>query len=153
MNQVPSRNWILLGEDDPNDALLTKRALAEAELPHAVVEAFDGVEVLDCLRRRNRYAGRAPGHPSVVLLDLKMPRMDGIEVLRAIKADPELRCVPVVIYTASVVPEDMRDAYQAGANGYVIKSSDYTQFKKEFKLLGLYWATVNFSAAACSGER
>ena len=138
-----------MGEDDPNDALLTKRALAEAELPHDVVHAFDGVEVLDCLRQRNRFATRPPGHPSLVLLDLKMPRMDGIEVLRAIKSDPALRCVPVVIYTASIIPSDLRNAYEAGANGYVIKSADYTQFRKEFKLLGLYWATVNFSTGAC----
>ena len=142
-------SWLLLGEDDPYDAVLTKRALAEADLSHSVVHAFDGVEVLDCLKHRGRFAGRKPGHPSVVLLDLKMPRLDGFEVLRAIKSDPELRCIPVVIYTASPVPDDIRAAYEQGANGYVIKSPDYTQFRKEFKLLGLYWATVNYAAKAC----
>ena len=141
--------WILLGEDDPNDALLTKRALAEAELTQAVVQALDGVEVLDCLKRRGRFSDRTGGNPALVLLDLKMPRLDGLEVLRAIKSDPELRCIPVVVYTASIVPTDMRDAYECGANGYVIKSSDYGQFRKEFKLLGLYWTTVNCASHSC----
>jgi CheY-like chemotaxis protein len=141
--------WILLGEDDPNDAILTKRALSEAELVHEVVQAFDGVDVLDCLKRRGRFATRGPGNPALVLLDLKMPRMDGIEVLKAIKTDPDLKCVPVVIYTASIVPTDIRDAYQNGANGYVIKSSDYSEFRKEFKLLGLYWTKVNCAAITC----
>lgn len=143
------RNWILLAEDDRNDAVLTTRALAEAELSQKIIEAHDGVDVLDCLYRRNRFADREPGHPAVVLLDLKMPRMDGLEVLRVIKSDAALRCIPVVVYTASMAPDDMRLAYEAGANGYVIKSSDYTEFRKEFKLLGLYWATVNFSSARC----
>jgi two-component system, response regulator len=75
--------------------------------------------------------------------------MDGIEVLKAIKTDPDLKCVPVVIYTASIVPTDMRDAYENGANGYVIKSSDYSEFRKEFKLLGLYWTKVNCAAITC----
>lgn len=145
--------WILLAEDDPNDAILTQRALGEAQLPHLVVHAHDGVEVMDCLHRRGRFAGRAPGHPALVLLDLKMPRMDGLEVLRAIKSQPGLRCIPVVIYTASPVPADIRAAYEAGANGYVIKSDNYTQFRKEFKLLGLYWGLVNYAAAACVSER
>jgi len=142
-------NWILLGEDDANDALLTKRALAEAEMPHEVVQAFDGVEVMDCLRCEGRFARRVPGHPALVLLDLKMPRLDGLEVLRAIKADPGLRCIPVVVYTASIVPTDIKRAYENGANGYVIKSADYTQFRKEFKLLGLYWTTVNCATCMC----
>jgi CheY-like chemotaxis protein len=81
-----------------------------------------------------------------------MPRMDGFETLRAIKGNPEYRCVPVVIYTSSPVPADIRSAYEAGANGYVIKSDDYTQFRKEFKLLGLYWGLVNYAATSCRDE-
>ena len=138
-------DWILLGEDDPNDALLTKRALLEADLPHKVVHARDGVEVIDCLKCRGAFSARLPGNPALVLLDLKMPRLDGQEVLQLIKSDRNLKCIPVVIYTASPIEGDIRRAYESGANGYVIKSADYMQFKKEFKLLGLYWATVNYA--------
>ncbi len=143
---MPSSNWILLGEDNREDMLLTRRALVAVELPYDVMKACDGREVLDCLYRRGRFADRAPGNPAVVLLDLKMPFLDGLETLRVIKGDPELKCIPVVIHTASYSPADIRAAYELGANGYVVKSTDYTQFRKEFKLLGLYWISVNCAA-------
>src|SRR6185369_13838600 len=102
MMEAPT--WMLLGEDEVNDAILTKRALAESGMLHAIVQAHDGVEVLDCLKRRGRFTTLPPGNPALVLLDLRMPRLDGLEVLQRVRADPMLRCVPIVIYTASAVP-------------------------------------------------
>src|SRR5687767_5888325 len=112
---------ILLVEDQSKDIELTLNALAEHNLANAVVVARDGVEALDYLFARGKFAGRPAGHPAVVLLDIKMPRMNGLETLRQIKADPELKTVPVVMLTSSREEPDLAKSYELGVNAYVVK--------------------------------
>ena len=114
--------WILLAEDDPKDAGLTKRALAESHAPREIVVARDGAEALDCLRERNAISGVEHIRPCVVLLDLKMLKVDGLEVLRQIKTDPNLKTVPVVMLTSSRQDDDVAQSYNLGANAYVVEA-------------------------------
>ena len=134
---------ILLAEDDPNDAELTLTALARNKLVNQVVVVRDGAEALDYLRRRGSHAGRAPGNPAVVLLDLKMPKIDGLEVLRQIRADPALRRIPVVVLTSSREESDLVASYDLGVNGYVVKPVDFGAFVTAVREIGAFWAIVN----------
>jgi CheY-like chemotaxis protein len=134
---------ILLAEDNPEDVELTLAALGEINLANEVVVVGDGAEALDFLKRRGRYAMRTGGHPAVVLLDLKMPKVDGLEVLKEIRSDPGLREIPVVILTSSREESDLVAGYRLGVNAYVVKPVDFAKFVESVKRLGLFWALVN----------
>jgi CheY-like chemotaxis protein len=134
---------ILLAEDNPNDVELTMAALAEINLANDVVVVRDGAETLDYLFRRNGYADRPTGNPAVVLLDLKMPKVDGLEVLSAIKADDTLRTIPVVMLTSSREEQDLARSARLGANAYVVKPVDFRDFIDAVRQLGEIWAVVN----------
>jgi CheY-like chemotaxis protein len=139
---------ILLAEDNANDVELTLGALREHHVANPVVVTRDGAETLDYLYRRNGYADRPPGRPAVVLLDLKMPKVDGIEVLRQIKADPLLKAIPVVVLTSSRQEQDLVRTYALGVNAYVVKPVNFHEFMNAVKLLGGFWALVNETPAA-----
>ena len=134
---------IVLAEDNANDVELTLTALRENHVVNEVIVVRDGAEALDYLYRRNGYADRPPGNPAVVLLDLKMPKLDGIEVLREIKSDPAMRSVPVVVLTSSREERDLVRTYDLGVNAYVVKPVDFHEFVEAVKLLGGFWAVVN----------
>lgn len=134
---------ILLVEDNPNDIELTLIALSKSQLANQVVIVRDGVEALDYLHRRNVHAERAPGNPAIVLLDLKMPRMDGLEVLGAIRAAEDLKSIPVVMLTSSKEERDVVQSYESGVNGYVVKPVDFSEFLRTISDLGLFWAVIN----------
>lgn len=134
---------ILLAEDDPNDVELTLTALAEHHLANAVDVVRDGAEGLDYLFRRGPYADRPTRNPVVVLLDIKMPKVDGVEVLRQLKGDPDLRVVPVVMLTSSREERDLVESYRVGANAYVVKPVDFQAFMDVVKELGMFWAVTN----------
>jgi DNA-binding response OmpR family regulator len=136
-------NRILLVEDDPNDVELTLSGLAEYNLANEVVVASDGEEALDYLFRRGRFAKRPGGNPAVVLLDLKLPKVGGLEVLRSMKGDENLKLVPVVILTSSREERDMVDGYKLGTNAYVVKPVDFHQFVDAIRHIGAFWAVVN----------
>ncbi|MDD3847638.1 MAG: response regulator, partial [Syntrophorhabdaceae bacterium] len=134
---------ILLVEDDPKDLELTLRALAENNLANRVTAVEDGVEAMDYLRYEGKYKLRKQGYPAVVLLDIKMPRMDGIEVLRAIRSDDKLKTIPVVILTSSREEPDLKRCYELGANAYVVKPVDFKEFIDAVKQVGGFWAVIN----------
>jgi CheY-like chemotaxis protein len=134
---------ILLAEDDPKDVELTLSALEAHHLANEVVTARDGAEALDYLQRRGPFADRPQGNPAVVLLDLKMPKVDGIEVLRRMKADPALKAVPVVVLTSSREEKDLETCYGLGVNAYVVKPVQFADFIEAVKGLGVFWALIN----------
>lgn len=134
---------ILLVEDNANDIELTLAALAENHLANEVVVARDGSEALDYLYRRGIFKMRAQGNPAVVLLDLKLPRVDGMEVLRQLKSDADLRTVPVVMLTSSREEQDLVASYNLGVNAYVVKPVDFAEFVPALNKLGLFWAVIN----------
>lgn len=134
---------ILLAEDSQNDAELTMSALAEYNLANEVVLVRDGEEALDYLYRRQGFANRPAGLPGVVLLDIKMPRVDGLEVLRQIRSDPQLSILPVVILTSSREERDIVESYRLGVNAYVVKPVAFADFLSAVKSLGLFWAVLN----------
>ncbi len=134
---------ILLAEDNANDVELTLAALRENRIANEVVVVRDGAETLDYLFRRNRYADRLGSDPGVVLLDLKMPKVDGLEVLRAVKADPALRTIPIVVLTSSREEHDLVKSYDLGVNAYVVKPVSFPEFIEAVKLLGGFWAILN----------
>ncbi len=134
---------ILLAEDNPNDAELTLTALESAHIANPVVHARDGVEALDFLHHRGAYTDRPPTAPAVVLLDLKMPRIDGHEVLLQIRGDPDLRSLPVVVLTSSREEIDLVESYRLGANSYVVKPVRYEEFVAAVARLGIFWALLN----------
>ena len=134
---------ILLVDDSPRDTELALDALAQHNLANEVVALRDGVEALDYLYRRGPFAERAAGNPAVVLLDLKMPRVDGIEVLRQIKGDPHLKMIPVVVLTSSREESDLVKSYELGVNAYIVKPVRFQEFVEAVKLLGAFWAVVN----------
>jgi CheY-like chemotaxis protein len=140
---VETLKRILLVEDDPQDVELTLNALAEHHLANEVVVARDGVEALDYVYRRGAFAARPEGHPAVVLLDLKMPRLDGLQVLRQLKADEQLQLVPVVILTSSREERDLAECYRLGVNAYVVKPVRFAEFVQVVKQVGVFWALVN----------
>lgn len=135
---------ILLVEDNPNDVLLTQRALQRARIVNELVVARDGVEALDYLFGTGAFAQRdTRDQPAVVLLDLKLPRVDGLEVLRRLRADERTKLLPVVILTSSVEEQDLIQGYSFGANSYVRKPVDFSQFAEAVQQLGLYWLVLN----------
>jgi len=134
---------ILLAEDDANDVALTLEALKEHNLINEVVVTHDGVEALDYLYHRGEFSARPKGNPAVMLLDLKMPKVDGFEVLRTIRGDPALKTIPVVVLTSSHEEQDLADSYQLGVNSYVVKPVDFHQFIEAVKQLGVFWALIN----------
>jgi CheY-like chemotaxis protein len=134
---------ILLAEDNPNDVELTLTALQTLNLANEIAVVHNGSDVIDFLRSRNAFAGRPPVQPAVVLLDLKMPRVDGWDTLRQIRADAELRTVPIVILTSSREESDLVKGYELGANGYVVKPVDFEQFIAVVSQIGVFWAMIN----------
>ena len=135
---------ILLVEDNPQDAELTTRALKKNNLANRLITVEDGAEALDFIFCRGKYATRDVGHPpKVVLLDLKLPKVSGLEVLRALKQDEKTRAIPVVIVTSSREDPDIKTAYALGANSYVVKPVDFDAFAEAVSSLGLYWLLVN----------
>ena len=133
---------ILIVDDNPKDVELTISALAEKNLATEVVVAEDGVEALDYLYRRGKFENEI-GFPAVIMLDIKMPRMDGIDVLRRIRSDPKFQFLPVIMVTSSLEEKDLVESYKLGANSYVVKPVDIVQFIEAIKILGQYWAGIN----------
>jgi CheY-like chemotaxis protein len=134
---------ILLVEDDPKDVELTLTALEEYNLANEVVVARDGAEALDYLYHRESYQGRPGENPAVLLLDLKLPKVDGLEVLQQIKSDAALKMIPVVVLTSSREEKDMVASYRLGVNAYVVKPVDFHEFVNAIKELGVFWAVIN----------
>jgi CheY-like chemotaxis protein len=140
---MPELKRILLAEDSERDVELTLTALDEYKLANEVVVVRDGAETLDYLYRRGKYSGRSPGHPCVLLLDLKMPKVDGLEVLRQMKSDDTLKNIPVVMVTSSREEQDLVKSYSLGVNAYVVKPVDFQRFVDSIKQLGFFWALIN----------
>ena len=134
---------ILLAEDNPKDVELTLAALEEHNLANEVVVVNDGAEALDYLYCRGKFQLRTPENPAVVLLDIKMPKVDGLEVLRTIRSDERLKLTPVVILTSSREEQDLVESYKLGANAYMVKPVDFQQFIDAVKQLGTFWALIN----------
>jgi two-component system response regulator len=142
---------ILLVEDNPDDEELTRRALKKSNVSNPLVVCRDGAEALDYLFTRGAHAGRSPDEiPQVILLDLKLPKVDGLEVLRQLRADPRTKLYPVVILTSSTEEQDMLRGYGLGANSYIRKPVDFTQFVEAVRQLGLYWLVLNQPAPTMS---
>jgi len=137
---------ILLIEDNPDDEALTLRAFKRSNIMNEVLVVHDGVEALDYLFAQGAYADRDPTQlPELVLLDLKLPRIDGLEVLRRLRADARTRLLPVVVLTSSDEERDIVESYSLGANSYIRKPVDFTQFTEAVRQLGLYWLVLNTS--------
>lgn len=134
---------ILLVEDNPNDLELTLIALEKSQLANEVIIVRDGAEALDYLMCRGEYASRQAGNPAVVLLDLKLPKVDGLEVLREIRATAGLKSTPVVMLTSSKEEQDLLRSYELGVNAYVVKPVDFTEFVRAIADLGIFWAVLN----------
>jgi DNA-binding response OmpR family regulator len=134
---------ILLVEDDPRDTELTMTALEEYNLSNEVVVASDGEEALDYLYCRGKFQRRSGENPAVMLLDLKLPKVDGLEVLQKVKADDNLKMIPVVVLTSSREERDMVASYALGVNAYVVKPVDFHEFVNAIKELGVFWAIIN----------
>lgn len=134
---------ILLVEDDPKDIELTVEALGEYNLANEIAIARDGSEALDYMYRRGIFASRSDGNPVVILLDLKMPKVDGIQVLNQLKSDKNMRSVPVVILTSSREIRDLDECYKLGVNAYVVKPVRFAEFIEAVKGIGVFWALIN----------
>lgn len=135
---------ILLVEDNPDDVELALHAFKKHRIASHIQVARDGAEALDYIFRRGPYAGRTPGsNPKVILLDLKLPKVDGLEVLRRIKEDSETNSIPVVALTSSREDRDVSESYKLGANSYIVKPVNFEQFNEVMRQLGLYWLTLN----------
>jgi len=134
---------ILLAEDDEKDVTLTLAAFKKNNLMNEVMVVNDGQQALDFLYYANEYALREKGNPAVILLDIKMPKVDGLEVLKKIKSDEQLKRIPVVVLTSSREEKDLVKGYEFGANSYVVKPVDFNEFTDAVSKLGLYWALIN----------
>ena len=141
MSACPGR--ILLAEDDRHDQELILRALKEHRIDNEVVVVDDGAKALDYLHRRGEYASVPPGNPALVLLDIKMPKVDGLEVLREVRATEELRMLPVVMLTSSREHQDINESYTRGTSAYVVKPVDYTDFVSAIGKIGAFWGLLN----------
>src|SRR5512133_1112831 len=138
--------FVLLVEDNPDDVALTQRAFRKSNIANDMVVAKDGVEALEFIFGTGQYSGRDPEErPEVVLLDLKLPKVDGLEVLRRLREDPRTKLLPVVILTSSKEEQDMMRGYALGANSYVRKPVDFIEFTEAVRELGLYWLILNQS--------
>ena len=140
---MASLGRILLVEDDPKDVELTLTALDEYNLANEVVVCRDGQEALDYLYTRGKFINRVNENPAVMLLDLKLPKVDGLEVLKQIKVDEKLKMIPVVVLTSSHEEKDMVASYKLGVNAYVVKPVDFHEFVNAIKELGVFWAAIN----------
>ena len=140
---TPTFRCILLAEDSPADAEMSIDALREAPLANPIVHVRDGMEAMDYLLMRGQYADRAEGMPAVLLLDIKMPRMDGLEVLRELRGHAHLRRLPVVVLTSSREESDLARSWDLGVNAYVVKPVDSEQFFHAVRTLGRFWAVLN----------
>jgi CheY-like chemotaxis protein len=140
---MSSLGRILMVEDDPKDVELTLTALEDYNLANEVVVTRDGEEALDYLFCRGDFATRSDENPAVLLLDLKLPKVDGLEVLQKIKSDDKLRMIPVVVLTSSHEEKDMVASYRLGVNAYVVKPVDFHEFVNAIKELGIFWAVIN----------
>lgn len=134
---------ILLVEDNPKDIELTLAALAKCQLANAIIECRDGTEALDYVYRRGKYADREPGDPAVILLDLKLPKVDGLEVLERLKSDADHRQIPVVMLTSSREETDLVRSYELGVNAFVVKPVDFNAFFEAIQDLGMFWGVLN----------
>jgi CheY-like chemotaxis protein len=134
---------ILFAEDNPRDVELTLEALGDHNLANNVIVVRDGVETMEYLRCEGKYKQRKSGNPAVLLLDIKMPRMDGLEVLKVIRSDATLKTIPVVILTSSREEQDLIKSYELGVNAYVVKPVDFTEFIDAVKQVGVFWAVIN----------
>jgi CheY-like chemotaxis protein len=134
---------ILLAEDDPRDEELTLAALEEYHLANQIFVVHDGEEALDYLYCRGKFKTRARGNPVAVLLDLKMPKINGLEVLKIIKSDAQLKTIPIVVLTSSRETPDVTECYKYGVNAYVVKPVDFSEFIKAVKQLGVFWVAIN----------
>ena len=143
MESMNKLGRILMVEDDPKDVELTLTALEEYNLANEVVVTRDGEQALDYLHCRGEYKTRSSGNPAVMLLDLKLPKVDGLEVLKQIKSDGKLRMIPVVVLTSSKEEKDMVASYKLGVNAYVVKPVDFHEFVNAIKELGAFWAVIN----------
>jgi CheY-like chemotaxis protein len=143
-NQAANRTrTILIADDDPSGTELVLATLKQLKIPNPIETVEDGVAVLDYIYRRNAFASREPGHPAFILLDLKMPKVSGLEVLRTIKADRQTASIPVVVLTSSREESDLSSCYESGVNAYVVKPVDFTEFQKAVTDLGAFWAGLN----------
>ena len=139
-----SEKTILLVEDNPDDEELTIMALKRSRILNEVIVAHDGVEALDYMLCTGAYTGRDPSHmPQVILLDLKLPKLDGLEMLARLRSDPRTQFVPVVVLTSSSEEEDILSSYRLGANSYVRKPVEFSRFADAVQQLGLYWLLLN----------
>jgi CheY-like chemotaxis protein len=143
MNMLDNLGRILMVEDDPKDVELTLTALEDYNLTNEVVVARDGEEALDYLYCRGSFKMRTNENPAVLLLDLKLPKIDGLEVLQQIKSDEKLKLIPVVVLTSSREERDMVASYKLGVNAYVVKPVDFHEFVNAIKELGIFWAIIN----------
>jgi len=134
---------ILLVEDDPKDVELTLTALEEYNLANEVIVARDGEEALEYLYSRGKFKTRPSGNPAVMLLDLKLPKVDGLEVLKQVKSEEKLRMIPIVVLTSSKEEKDMVASYKLGVSAYVVKPVDFHEFVNAIKELGVFWAVIN----------
>jgi CheY-like chemotaxis protein len=150
---MPTLKRILLVEDNPNDAELTLEALSRHNLANDVTWVHDGVEALDYLYCRGEFSGRDCNDLVVILLDLKLPRVDGLEVLRTIKADERLKVIPVVVLTSSREEKDLVESYKLGVNAYVVKPVEFNSFINAVHELGVFWALINEPPPSCAGQR
>jgi CheY-like chemotaxis protein len=144
---------ILLVEDDPKDVELTLEALGDYNLANEVIVARDGEQALDYLYCRGNFAARTKGNPAVLLLDLKLPKVDGLEVLKQVRSDPKLKLIPVVVLTSSREERDMMGSYQLGVNAYVVKPVDFHEFVNAVKELGIFWAVINEPPLGSVGKK
>ena len=139
---VPELKHILLVQDDPGDIELIMSCLAENNLVNRIVTVWEGQEALDYLKCHGKFADRTDGDPAVVLLDLKPPQIDGLEVLKQIKTDIKLKCLPVIVFTPAHENRDIEESYKLGASSYILKPIDLHQFSDVIKIIGDYWAIV-----------
>ncbi|OPZ08950.1 MAG: Response regulator rcp1 [candidate division BRC1 bacterium ADurb.BinA292] len=141
---MPDDKTILLVEDNPDDVALTLRAFRKQNIHNEIVVAEDGVEALDYLHGRGRYSGRdASQQPTIILLDLQLPRMNGLEFLKELRSHPETKLMPVIVLTSSNEERDLVESYSRGANSYVRKPIEFSEFLNAVQTLGLYWLLIN----------
>jgi CheY-like chemotaxis protein len=134
---------ILIVENDPNDVKLVLTALDKCQLAREVIVTADGVEAMEYLLGQGKYSAKLPGNPALVILDLKMPRVGGLDVLRQIRSHESLRMIPVVMFTSSRQDRDLQESYKLGANAYVVKPVDFHEFERAILELGIFWARIN----------
>jgi len=143
MKKIKEVRPILLVEDNPHDLELTLTALAQCNFANEIIVVRDGAEALDYVFQQGDYAARPSGPPAVILLDLKLPKLDGLDVLARIKADSQLRQIPVVMLTSSREERDVVSSYRLGVNAFVVKPVEFGEFSEAIRSLGMFWAIVN----------